>query len=614
MRGRRKTLSAIRYSLSAAFLLMLVAQGVLGQMRQVQPGDADKTLEAMRDEMARSKARLVAENSPRPYFVEYRLLDLDVRTVTASFGAILSSTTARNRFMSVDARVGSYQLDSSNFITDDSFRGFIGSTGTVGIDRDYDSLRQDLWLATDQAYKAALVSLANKQGFIRSLAKPPDIPDFSAARPLVQIGPRPEPDIASRKWEDEARAVSAVLRNYPQLFSTRITYNLIYATTYLMNSEGTEIRSSRSLAAIEASLETQAEDGMPLHNLYTAYAATPVQLPAADQVRQQLNSAAQNLVALRDAPAVPDYNGPVLFEAKAAASLVAQMVGPSLGGSRPPLSMLPVFDQIMERMGGRSEWSGSSRLGTRVLPTSVTLVSDPTAKEFGGQALLGGYEVDEEGVRGERVTVVDSGILKSLLMSRRPGPEFDRSNGSARAGFLGEPRPAMSNLFFTASDAVAPAELRKRFLDKCREEGRQWCLMVRQMDNPVVGLHHQEDLSDLVAGIAAGAATGDRLPLFVYKVNVADGKEELVRGARLNGLTLRVLRNVAGIGNDATVFTFMQNQQVGLSGTALAAFGSAQGGLPTSVVAPSLLFDEVEVRGPRGGLRRTPLLPAPSLE
>jgi hypothetical protein len=117
-----------------------------------------------------------------------------------------------------------------------------------------------------------------------------------------------------------------------------------------------------------------------------------------------------------------------------------------------------------------------------------------------------------------------------------------------------------------------------------------------------------------VAGIAAGAATGDRLPLLVYKVNVADGKEELVRGARLNGLTLRALRNVAGIGNDATVFTFMQNQQAGFSGTALAAFGSAQGGLPTSVVAPSLLFDEVEVRGPRGGLRRTPLLPAPSLE
>ena len=40
--------------------------------------------------------------------------------------------------MNVAARVGSYKLDSSNFVSDDAFRGFIGPTGSVGIDRDYD--------------------------------------------------------------------------------------------------------------------------------------------------------------------------------------------------------------------------------------------------------------------------------------------------------------------------------------------------------------------------------------------------------------------------------------------------------------------------------------------
>ena len=96
----------------------------------------------------------------RPYYIQYRLLDLDERTISAQFGALLSnSTTSRNRFMSVDVRVGNYKLDSSNFLSAEGFRGFLGSTGTVGIDRDYDSLRQDLWLATDQAYKEALDSL-----------------------------------------------------------------------------------------------------------------------------------------------------------------------------------------------------------------------------------------------------------------------------------------------------------------------------------------------------------------------------------------------------------------------------------------------------------------------
>jgi TldD protein len=116
-----------------------------------------------------------------------------------------------------------------------------------------------------------------------------------------------------------------------------------------------------------------------------------------------------------------------------------------------------------------------------------------------------------------------------------------------------------------------------------------------------------------VMGAASGAATGDRLPLLVYRVNVADGQESLLRGARLSGLTLRAMRNIAGIGNDATPFNFMQSQQAGFSGTALAAFGSADSGVPATVVAPSLLFDDVEVHGARGEPERLPLVPPPPM-
>src|SRR5262245_16659167 len=113
------------------------------------PADNDHTLQAMRDEMDRAKTRLELKfpgtNEPvRPYYIEYRLLDLEVREVVAQFGALMTSAHTRNRFMNVEARVGNYKQASSNFISDEGFRGFIGSTGSVGIDRDYDSLRQDL--------------------------------------------------------------------------------------------------------------------------------------------------------------------------------------------------------------------------------------------------------------------------------------------------------------------------------------------------------------------------------------------------------------------------------------------------------------------------------------
>jgi predicted Zn-dependent protease len=114
-------------------------------------------------------------------------------------------------------------------------------------------------------------------------------------------------------------------------------------------------------------------------------------------------------------------------------------------------------------------------------------------------------------------------------------------------------------------------------------------------------------------GAASGAATGDRLPLLVYRVNVDDGRETLIRGARLSGLTLRAMRNVAGVGSDATPFNFTQSQQTGFSGTALAAFGSADSGVPATVIAPSLLFDDVEVHGARGEPQRLPLVPPPPM-
>ena len=73
------------------------------------------------------------------------------------------------------------------------------------------------------------------------------------------------------------------------------------------------------------------------------------------------------------------------------------------------------------------------------------------------------------------------------------------------------------------------------------------------------------------------------------------------------------LRNISAVGNDNFVYNYMQSQVAGFAGTAFGAFGSAQNGLPASIVAPSLLFDEVEVRGARGEPKRLPLLSAPQM-
>ncbi len=582
--------------------------------------DNDHTLQAMRDEMARSKARLElqipnSDQPVRPFYIEYRLLDLDVREIVGEFGDLLSSTHTRNRFMNVEARVGSYKLDSSNFIAGDAFRGFIGPTGSVGIDRDYDSLRQDLWIATDQAFKEAVDTYSRKKGYLSSLARQSDIDDFSKVEPVQLIEPLETPDWTNRNWEQEARDASAVMRAFSQIHESRVSYYLVYATEYLLTSEGTEIRQNRHFAAIEAGMNAVADDGVPVNHYYATYAGRPADLPNVDMVRKGLTVACTELMALRSAPPAQDYTGPVLFESRAAASLLAQVLSPAINGARPPISFSPVLEQMLTGLGGKSDWVG--RLGARVLPPAVTLVDDPGLKEFKGTPLIGGYGVDEEGVQGQKVTLVENGMLKGELMSRRPGPDFQQSNGHGRAAFLNDAKPTMSNLVFSSTETLSAADLRKKFLDECRAEKQsereKYCLVVREMDNPALSLLHQDDFSELLASFGGGAGTGDRLPLIVYRIYPDSGREEIVRGARIIGLSTRALRNIAGIGNDDFVFNYMQSQTNGFAGTALSAFGSAQAGIPAAVVAPSLLFDEVEVRGERAEAKRLPLLPPPPM-
>src|SRR5258705_4041712 len=562
----------MKISFRLGILLLAGATGIVPVTFAQEKSDNDHTLQAMRDEMARAKARLElkfagTDEPVRPYYLEYRLLDLDVREIVGQFGALMSSTHTRNRFMNVQARVGDYKQDSSNFVSDEGFRGFIGPTGSVGIDRDYDSLGQDLWIAADQAFKEAVETYSRKRAYLSSLARQTDIDDFSKATPVKNIEPLATPDWSSRNWEQEARETSAALRAFPEIQESRVTYYLVYATEYLLTSEGTEIRTNRTFAAVEAGMTTLANDGMQVNLFYASYAPRPEELASVESFKKGLNVAGSELMAMRASPPSQDYTGPVLFEARAAAPLVAQVLTPALDGARPPVAFQPVMEQFLSNIGAKSDWV--NRIGARVLPTSVTVVDDPTAKDFNGKPLIGGYKVDDEGVPAQKVVAVENGSLKELLMSRRPGPASDKSNGHGRSAFLNDARPTPSNLFFASSETIPAADLKKKFLDICRTNKQEYCLEVKEMDNPAISLLHQEDFSELLASYGGGAGNGGRSPLIVARVYPADGHEGMVRGARITGLNTRVLRNVTALGNDPNRYNYMQNPGSGFPGNAL---------------------------------------------
>ena len=62
-------------------------RSALAAQASVPAGDNDQTLRAMHDEMERARTRLALPGVDKPFYIEYRLLDVDVRSVTASFGS-----------------------------------------------------------------------------------------------------------------------------------------------------------------------------------------------------------------------------------------------------------------------------------------------------------------------------------------------------------------------------------------------------------------------------------------------------------------------------------------------------------------------------------------------
>src|SRR5205085_6878139 len=169
---------------------------------------------------------------------------------------------------------------------------------------------------------------------------------------------------------------------------------------------------------------------------------------------------AQDLTALRKAPVLEtDYSGPVLFTGQASAEMFARVLVPNLSGQR-----LPLTDQ-QQSQTNRSELV--DRLNRPVLPRFLSVVDDPTAQRIGSQELIGHYQVDDQGVPARRVSLIEQGVMKNFLMSRRPGKEMLQSNGHGRPGLRGREAAQIGNLFIQSNEGKTYEALKQELIKMC---------------------------------------------------------------------------------------------------------------------------------------------------
>lgn len=571
----------------------------------VMKAEKDVIIEAMTDEMNRSMKSLQIENMEKPYYLGYTIIDNRQVAIEAVFGSLTNSRESHNRSLRVDLRVGSYQLDNTAFMGGRSmFSSGMRNTGGIVTEDDYDTIRHDIWLITDRVYKTALEQLAAKKGFIKNQAQPEDIPDFSKEKSVQAVAPFVTMKVDRKKWETIVKNLSTIFHKFPAIHDSGIEMQVKVRNKYYVNSEGTVFRQPETLVFLAAYASTQAADGMKLKHHIPFYARTIEGLPGEKEMAAGIRKMAEELTALASAPVLEEYIGPVLFTGQASAELFTQMLVPHLFGERPPLTEDPRMAEMLPSS------KLTQRLNRRVLPREISIVDDPTRTDFEKQPLIGSYKIDDQGVIAQPVKLVERGVLKTLLMSRRPCKEITNSNGHARAEQRGDPGVFIGNLFITAEKGETYQQLKKELLQLCEDQDMPFGLIIKTVDNPAIS---GVDFS-LAALMMRSRGTEPEMtaPVLMYRVYVEDGREELVRGISFSELSVRNLKDMAAVGNDKYVH---HRLLTGSGGVSMFSFFSGRSGratgIPASIVAPSVLFEELEFKKDKGSQKNPPLLGHP---
>ncbi len=555
----------------------------------------DLILKAMRDEINRSMT-LKLLNLETPYFVSYELDDGHEVVASASLGGLISSTDAQFRLPRVNVRVGNYDFDNTNWV---------GSGYNFGarydirlpLDNSYDVLRQNLWLATDQSYKSALEAIARKRAALRNLSVTEKLPDFDRVGPVTIIEPVNHAVPATAAWKDRARSLSATFLDYPKLKNSSVELSAVDGMHYQVTSEGTQVRERSAVGVVRIRGIAQAPDGMQLRDSVVFQSLNWNQLPSDAEMTRAAKQVGENLTALVGAPVGDTYSGPILFEGVAASQLFAEVLGRNL-----VLTRKPVLEPGNPGAVQTSELEG--RQGVRIMPESFTVVDDPTQSEWHGHKLFGFYKVDDEGVQPAPLTLVEKGVLKNFLLTRQPVRGFQKTNGRARlSGNFGARSAALSNLFIQSSDSTPVADLRRKLIDICKQRDKPWGIVIRRMDFP------SSASIDEVRRILSGAQGGGHpvsLPVMIYRV-YTDGHEELIRGVRLRGVNVRSFKDIIAAGSDANVFDYLEN------GIPYAVMGLGSDTAESTVIAPSVLIDDLDLVKMEDELPKLPIVPPPVL-
>jgi hypothetical protein len=543
----------------------------------------ENILKAMRDELNRSMNNLKLESLQEPYYIEYKLRLRHSYNMKSILGSLVESDSTQFSTLSVDVRVGDYQFDNSNFF--DIGLSFFGSSDDeenfksrqIALNPDYESLRRELWLSTDAAYKQAAEIYSKKTASLKNKIRKDTTHDFLKVKPRRTIEIEEYPEYDHRYFEGLVNLLSEVFKSYPEIAISAAGFEYLPETVYYVNSEGMEYIKTRFYTGLEIIGYTQAEDGMPVYNFETAIARTPQGIPSKDSLLKKAGQLAEKIKQFRDADYLEEsYSGPVMFENQAAAEMWAQVFAPNFVTQREMLSEGGVST-------GERFTAFQRKIGGRVLPEFLSVDAYPKREKHENTQLAGTFPVDDDGIIPEDVNLVTDGYLKNLLSSRIPTRRVRESNGHKRGG-----APMLSNIFISSNEekSVSADSIRGRMMELCKARELPYGIVVKRILNQNIMF---TTFFSATYGSFSIPRGNNIIPVIeAYKV-YPDGREEPVRGVRGKGFTAQSFKDIILSGNDKFAYNYLAPAVV----SSFMSGGDSY--ISVSIVTPDILFEDGEL-------------------
>ena len=508
---------------------------------------------------------------PKPYFLSYSVADAQSINITAQFGAVTQSNSSHSRIADVQVRLGSPALDN----THGAHRTSALTTLPLPLTDDRAAIERTLWYATNRGYGKALDALEKVKTEQQVRAKEEDTSaDFSAEKPQdALLGAEPPLSVDKAMWEGRLREITAVFRSHDAITYDMAILQASHETDYFVSSEGAKVAAPNQVARLVVVARTRAADGMDLFRAETFEADATGHLPEQKEVLQKTEAMAKNLDDLRSAPITEPYDGPAILSGRAAAVFFHEVLGHRLEGQR--------------QRGDEEGQTFTKLLGKPILPSFMSVVDDPTLRDWKGQPLSGHYLYDDEGEPAQKVQLVDNGVLKTFLMSRLPVASFGSSNGHGRAETGKMPTGRQGNLIVTSTKAVSDTDLREMLKAEAKKQGKAY------------GLYFEDISSGFAVTTRSSPQAFQVIPLVVYRVYVDGRPDELVRGVSIVGTPQAALSRIVATNDKPDVFN--------------GECGAESGTVPVSAVAPAMLVSEIETQRQSQGTARPPILPPPTV-